>query len=190
MNDNHIASLVERLRIHSVDERNTAFSRSTMREVLEVLSAPRASYGSGMIDAIEDFAPVPRADADTAGAFDCGECACLPGICDKEQELEKEHAAFQASMHKYAQLDRDADGTYVNEYVDSMFKGWLLHRTNAAAGASNERADAEKDAALTDEQINAAVDAWFGPLSYIPDNFNARMRAAILAAIKNKENNP
>jgi hypothetical protein len=31
-------SLIERLRIHANDERNTAFSRSTMREVLEVLA--------------------------------------------------------------------------------------------------------------------------------------------------------
>jgi hypothetical protein len=46
------------------------------------------------------------------------------------------------------------------------------------------RADAEKDAALTNEQLDAAVSAWFEWAEL--HEFRARMRAAILAAKEKK----
>jgi hypothetical protein len=50
-----------------------------------------------------------------------------------------------------------------------------------------ERADAEKDAALTDKQLDAAIEAWFSD-AIIDCGQRVRMRAAILAA--NKEPQP
>jgi hypothetical protein len=46
------------------------------------------------------------------------------------------------------------------------------------------RADAEKDAALTNEQIEAAIEAWFDTDGKDVDDHQSRMRAAILAANK------
>lgn len=58
------------------------------------------------------------------------------------------------------------------------------HRT--LANMLKERADAEKDAALTNEQIEAAIKAWFDTDGKDVDDHQSRMRAAILAASKEK----
>jgi hypothetical protein len=56
------------------------------------------------------------------------------------------------------------------------------------AAPTPERADAKKDAALTDEQIEAAIEAWFDTDGKDVDDHQSRMRVAILAA--NKEPQP
>ncbi|SAL26270.1 hypothetical protein [Caballeronia telluris] len=62
-------SLIERLRIHASDERNTAFSRSTMREVLEVLADGGKGEavtltGAQLLEALDFVAPDGPHDAD------------------------------------------------------------------------------------------------------------------------------
>jgi hypothetical protein len=52
------------------------------------------------------------------------------------------------------------------------------------AAPTPECADAKKDAALTDEQIEAAIEAWFDTDEKDVDDHQSRMRAAILAADK------
>jgi hypothetical protein len=118
---------------------------------LVVDDAPRASYGSGMIDAIEDFAPVPRADADTAGA---------PSITAEEFErwriASKEHRdGLLANFPKEkpisdAMMDLvDRLGSEASEVDPRAWKHLLVY--------APQRADAEKDAALTDDEI---CDIW------------------------------
>jgi hypothetical protein len=57
----------------------------------------------------------------------------------------------------------------------------------AQPGPTPERADAEKDAAPTNEQIEAAIEAWFDTDGKDVDDHQSRMRAAILAANKEPE---
>jgi hypothetical protein len=66
---------------------------------------------------------------------------------------------------------------------ESNYVGW---RMEVYAAPTPERADAEKDAALTNEQIEAAIKAWFDTDGKDVDDHQSRMRAAILAASKEK----
>jgi hypothetical protein len=86
--------------------------------------APRSkSYGSGMIDAIEDFSPVPapRADADTAGAF----------------PVSKE---IIEAIQSYGDLRADRASNTADKIGEVIL---MIRDALATAGASNERADAE-----------------------------------------------
>jgi hypothetical protein len=90
--------------------------------------------GNGCFACLKSAAPTPeRADADTAGAKPtCPHC----GLTDIE---------FSRVCHN------SACSGYAKE--ESFYRGW----ENTAAPASQERADAGKDAALTDEEIRAVI---------------------------------
>jgi hypothetical protein len=96
------------------------------RTVFAAPIAPRASYGSGMIDAMEDFVPVP---------------------------------APREAQPDLRMLGYELEGVLIDVANDGFDKVCLetVRRVRTilgeAAAPTPERADAEKDAALTDEQI-------------------------------------
>jgi hypothetical protein len=112
--------------------------------------APRAPYGSGMIDAIEDFAP--RADADTAGARDAQICA---------QTVIELRGMLLRLMKYEGMANDDSTNKMYQKTTGALFAASRINET--AAGASNERADAEKDAALTPERVDEIANEHFIP---------------------------
>lgn len=111
------------------------------------------------------------ADADTAGAKP-------PSVafCKVEEVMDNDSMLAQVGVKRGDKL-----------YTMDQMRDYALafHKSRMAAAGASERAGAEKDAALTDAQIDAAIKVWLScKYDGDDDDYRSHMRAAILAAKK------
>jgi hypothetical protein len=98
---------------------------------------------------------------------------CAP----REAQPVTEILRLLSKMHDECGTNAGQDALWdAHEAVEQLF-----------AAPTPERADAKKDAALTNEKIEAAIEAWFDTDGKDVDDHQSRMRAAILAANKEPE---
>ncbi|BAO88963.1 hypothetical protein [Caballeronia cordobensis] len=122
--------------------------------------------------------------ADTAGAnLDCGECACLPGFCDKEGEVRSVLRMIVEKINAEGPASRDWQGfTHLCELAEQLL---AAPSVADAAGASDDKALLD----YLDNEDNPVDTIYFDDGKIIDVAGRRTAREAIRAAIAKESGN-